>query len=307
MAVAEPCIPGIATMPTPTPPEPTPRSTIAELRALMAGVPVTAKRVTDIRPARVPEVASWLAGEAVTRQPAGTAWVWRQPAVLLEPRAGQHHTAFLAAMADPTSPLRQRLQAAGLGEAPLPSELLWMDIESTGLGDSTPLFLIGVMTCESDGLHLTQYLARSPTEEAAVLALFRETAERHPLLVSFNGKSFDLPYIAGRCRRFRQPEPTTAAHFDLLHEARASWRTQLPNCRLQTLERHLCQRQRVDDVPSREIPAEYWRFVATGTKGRMPQVLYHNQLDLLTLVELMLHLPAPPVKPSRRSRPAPSA
>ncbi len=77
-------------------------------------------------------------------------------------------------------------------------------------------------------------------------------------------------------------------HFDLLHASRKRWRGQVPNCRLQTLERLICGRHRVGDIPGREIPQAYHDYVRHGRLDQVPSILHHNALDLVTLLQLML-------------------
>jgi uncharacterized protein YprB with RNaseH-like and TPR domain len=52
-----------------------------------------------------------------------------------------------------------------------PEELLFFDLETTGLS-SSPLFLIGTMTWEGPGLVIRQYFARDYSQERAVVSLF---------------------------------------------------------------------------------------------------------------------------------------
>jgi uncharacterized protein YprB with RNaseH-like and TPR domain len=84
-----------------------------------------------------------------------------------------------------------------------------------------------------------------------------------------------------------QPE---LMHIDILHHARRRWRGKLPDCKLQTLERYICGRRRHGDIPGAEIPAAYQRFVETGDPREMELILFHNALDLVTLLELSLRL-----------------
>jgi uncharacterized protein YprB with RNaseH-like and TPR domain len=75
-------------------------------------------------------------------------------------------------------------------------------------------------------------------------------------------------------------------HCDLLHHARRRWGGKLPDCRLQTLERHILRRRRSNDIPGRDIPAVYHDFVRTSDAWLIRAVLHHNALDLVTLLQL---------------------
>lgn len=171
-------------------------------------------------------------------------------------------------------------------------DIVFFDLETTGLS-GTPLFLIGVMGWEDDGLVVTQYFARDYREEAAVLSLFVDDLSRRSLLVSFNGLSFDWPFVASRVAATGLPPVEAPPHLDLLVEARRVWRLTVPDCKLQTLEVHICGHSpRTDDIPGSEIPAAYDQFVRTGDPAQMLTVLKHNYQDLVTLAELLVKLPS---------------
>jgi uncharacterized protein YprB with RNaseH-like and TPR domain len=174
-------------------------------------------------------------------------------------------------------------------EALSPEEIVFLDLETTGL-DITPLFLIGIMVWEGDGLVVRQFFARDYDEEPAVLSLFLERYENHPVLITFNGRSYDLPYVRMRARATKVPFRYSPAHIDLLIEARKVWRGVLPDCRLQTLERLVLGRDRQDDIPGSAIPQAYHDFVQTGDARQMVSVLEHNLLDLVTMAQLLVHL-----------------
>lgn len=190
------------------------------------------------------------------------------------------------------SPARRWIAEYCGGRSVAPDELVFFDLETTGLG-SSPLFLIGTMTWENGGLVVRQYFARNYAEEPAVVSLFRESLAGKAMFVSFNGKSFDLPYVRVRAASTGVPFAVDLDHFDLLHVSRRIWRGRLPDCRLQTLERHVCGRTRVGDIPSAEIPRAYHEFVRTADAREMVECLEHNMLDLVTLADLMIRLPPP--------------
>lgn len=177
-----------------------------------------------------------------------------------------------------------------------PESFLFVDIEATGFTSGTPLFLVGTFVCEpGNGFRLRQYLARDYGEEGVILSLFTEQLEKAGAVVSFNGKRYDLPYLRDRSAYHAVPFPFTQPHIDLLHESRARFRHRLPNCRLQTLEQHLCHRVRTGDIPGEEIPDAYHRFVRTGNALEMREIIHHNALDLITLAEMMLRVLMEPV------------
>jgi uncharacterized protein YprB with RNaseH-like and TPR domain len=106
--------------------------------------------------------------------------------------------------------------------------------------------------------------------------------------VTYNGKSFDLPFLTARATVTGARMPPLRDHLDLIYAARRRYRDTYPDCRLQTLEHRLCGRLRTDDVPGSQIPQAYHEFVRTGDARVMARVLKHNLLDLATLAELLV-------------------
>jgi uncharacterized protein YprB with RNaseH-like and TPR domain len=173
-----------------------------------------------------------------------------------------------------------------------PTSLLFFDLETTGLSSVTPIFLIGTLHFTGDEFLVTQFFARDYAEEKTMLHAFAELATRHSSLVTFNGKSFDLPYVRERMVYHRLDADLSHHHVDLLIHARRWWRGRLPNCKLQTLEYHLCHRARVGDIPSAQIPAAYHDFVRTNDAALLAPVIHHNALDVITMLELLCLLTA---------------
>ena len=170
-------------------------------------------------------------------------------------------------------------------------KLAFLDIETTGLG-ATPLFLVGILHVGSRGPHVHQLLARHYAEEPAVLAATGQMLDEVHVLVSFNGRSFDVPYLRDRTRYHRMEwSLELQRHVDMLHVARRRRDLPVPDHRLLTLEARLCGRRREDDIPGSLIPAAYHRFVDTGESEELATILHHNQVDLLTTMELAARWP----------------
>ncbi|OGF25883.1 MAG: hypothetical protein A2V63_05625 [Candidatus Eisenbacteria bacterium RBG_19FT_COMBO_70_11] len=178
------------------------------------------------------------------------------------------------------------LAAVGLERA------LFLDLETGGL-TSSPVFLAGTMHWSGTDFVLRQYFARHYGEEATLLGALGLLARGFEFLVTFNGKSYDAPFLTGRAVVHGVPLALPPRHIDLLHPARRRWRLQLPDCRLQTLERHVCRRGRSGDVPGEEIPGLYHDYVRHGDPYRLIPVFHHNLLDVITMAEILRALCTP--------------
>jgi len=172
------------------------------------------------------------------------------------------------------------------GVALTPNDACFLDIETTGLGTALT-FLIGTLVWSGGQPVCRQLLARTYAEEASILHAFAEQAGRTPLLVTFNGKTFDVPSLRARAAAAGVELPEPRFHFDLLHIARRRYADTLPDCRLQTLERILCRRHRVGDIAGADIGRAYHDFVRTGDARELALIIQHNRQDLLTVAELM--------------------
>lgn len=196
--------------------------------------------------------------------------------------------------------LRSGATAAALARdqalAGLPLEsLAFIDTETTGLagGAGSFAFLVGLGTFTPNGFALRQYFLRDPAEEAAMLGALAHDCESLGGWVTFNGKAFDLPIIETRYRMAhrRRLESLSRPHLDLLFPARRLFRGRLPSCSLGSIEAGVFDLQREeDDVPGYLIPQMYLDYLQTGDGRGMRRVMYHNAMDVLSMVTLAAHL-----------------
>ena len=171
---------------------------------------------------------------------------------------------------------------------------LFLDTETTGLagGTGTYAFLIGLAWWDSCGLQVEQILMRDFTEEFSALQQLAQRIAERPVLVTFNGKSFDWPLLENRFTMTRSiATPKIAAHLDLLHPARALWKPRLGSVRLAELERQVLDAPRLgwcrdDDITSSLIPQFYFDYLRGGPVEPLAGVVRHNQMDLRGLAAL---------------------
>jgi uncharacterized protein YprB with RNaseH-like and TPR domain len=175
-----------------------------------------------------------------------------------------------------------------------PSKWLFLDTETTGLagGTGTYAFLIGLAWWDAGALQVEQLFMRDFTEEYSLLHELAARVAERPVLVTFNGKTFDWPLLNSRftmTRKIRTPQ--LAAHLDLLHPARALWKLRLGSVRLVDLERHVLDASRLgwhreEDITSSLIPQYYFEYLRGGPADPLVGVLRHNQMDLRGLAAL---------------------
>jgi uncharacterized protein len=185
-----------------------------------------------------------------------------------------------------------------LQQATNPEKWLFLDTETTGLagGTGTYAFLVGLAWWESGGLRIEQLFMRDHDEEHSILLEIANRLSERPVLVTFNGKSFDWPLLQNRFRMTREIEvPDLDAHLDFLHPARQLWRLQIGSVRLAELERCVLGAEslgwsRHNDIDSARIPEFYFEFLRSGAIDGIAGVFRHNRMDLRGLAALAGHI-----------------
>jgi len=278
--------------PLPAPPVTAPRAhTATTVRPARRSVP---SRQSPLRPGAVQEIPGLVRRGVVVGNELGEHLQIRLSLDELWPGGEALITkrhAHLATIERPPNLSADKAELAALVDA-FPRDVLFLDLETCGFAGSS-LFLVGVLR-EVEGQPTVELLlARNYAEERAVLASLWQLVRPASVLVTFNGKSFDWPMVADRSARhllFRGQQQPQPLHVDILHHARRKWRRLLPDCKLQTLERHICGRGRKEDIPGSQIPAAYQQYVRTGNDHEMDSVLLHNAIDLVTLLDLSMRL-----------------
>lgn len=172
-----------------------------------------------------------------------------------------------------------------------PRRALFLDTETTGLagGSGTVPFLLGLAWFdeESGGFVLEQALLRRLGEEAPILDLVARRIAAASMIVTYNGKSFDMPLLRARFVMNRLRAPEAPPHLDLVHLARRVHRGRLASKTLATIEGEVLGRVRIGDVSGGDIVATYAHFLRTGDDEALLGVVEHNAADVLSMVALV--------------------
>jgi uncharacterized protein YprB with RNaseH-like and TPR domain len=206
------------------------------------------------------------------------------PLTVLDPSLSlARHEHSVVAGIDPSAFSRREAQSP---------RIVFIDLETTGLtgGAGMVAFLVGCGYFDLGAFQVRQFLLTSHSAERALLAACAEFFDDVDLIVTYNGKTFDLPVMETRWLFHRmQPSLDGVCHFDMLHPARRLWRSDEQGCRLSTLERTLFDVRRTGDVPGLEIPSRFFHFVRSGDPCPLEPVLEHNRIDLVSLAAVTAH------------------
>ena len=177
-------------------------------------------------------------------------------------------------------------------DADLPdiSDVCFLDTETSGLagGTGTFVFMIGIGAFDEEGFTVTQLFMRDPSEEQAFLAVLGRITSGYSTVVTYNGKSFDIPMLRSRHVQNHFPfEMADWFHIDLLHLVRQVWRYSLESRTLKDMEVNVLNFQRTqEEVPGWLVPQLYFDYLQTRDPKPLAGVLYHNAIDIVSLAAL---------------------
>jgi uncharacterized protein YprB with RNaseH-like and TPR domain len=289
----------------------TPPSSVSLLRARLAAMGGLAdlSRPPSRRPVQPPEPAAQRAA-ALGFRVEGEVLV-RQVRVDLGPFLERAGASGPAAPPDLVR-LLYRLPADAPAGPVTDADLLVLDIETLGLrGSGVVPFLVGLGAPRGSALEIDQYLLADLEGEGAMLDAVAARLDRCRVLLTYNGRGFDVPVLRARCVINRRPAEaiSPAIHCDLLGPVRRLFRERLGGCTLRQAELSLLGLDRGDDVPGAEAPARFRAWLDGAAPGVLEGVIRHNQLDLCATQVLAARLTAhaggrlvEPVHPADRYR-----
>ncbi len=205
---------------------------------------------------------------------------------------------YLHGLTDLTGPTAHQILCQW-AHTPLTADLsddkvVFLDTETSGLsgGTGTFAFLIGLGFQKNGEFHLLQLFMRDPSDEPALLAALAHFLDPFQTVVTFNGKSFDIPLLKSRhvLNGFSSPF-ADLEHIDLLHLSRRLWRNRLTSRRLGSLEENILGVTRSgEEIPGWLVPEIYFEYLHTWDARPLKGVLYHNAIDILSLAGLWQYI-----------------
>ncbi len=168
------------------------------------------------------------------------------------------------------------------------SPYCFYDTETTGLkGAGVLIFLNGILKKAPGGYLLSQYVLADPGQEAAFL-LATEFWKNTQTIITYNGKSFDLPQLTTRWTMNRNtlPPMKSQGQIDLMHSSKRIWKGDLERFKLKQLEESKLGFSRKNDIPGHLAPIIYFDAVKHGNPTNLMRILKHNEWDILSLATL---------------------
>jgi len=169
-----------------------------------------------------------------------------------------------------------------------PNDVAFLDIEAMGLFGGSLVMVVGLGMQQEGGFYITQFVANTPDAEEAVITKTCRFLERCEVLVTFNGRAFDLPFIAQRAAFYGVSLRERFLHFDILHISRRIFKGTARSCKLQDLAREVLNDVRDLDLPGALVPRFYQEYMENpqSKSALLVAVLQHNKDDVLQMAKL---------------------
>ena len=168
-------------------------------------------------------------------------------------------------------------------------EAVFLDIETTGLSPMRSfIYLIGLVFIDLKKMtmHITQIIAEDRDEEEEILKLMKERLKGYKTVVTYNGNSFDLPFIAKRSERYGI-EPIAMDSFDMYEKLRLHKDTlKLDGLKQKNIEKKLGI-TREDRYNGGECISFYKDYVKNKNQESFDRFVLHNYDDLLYMPATM--------------------
>lgn len=172
---------------------------------------------------------------------------------------------------------------------------VFFDIETTGLSwRNSHLYLLGAVFFDGCQWILQQWFCQRPSEEKTVLEEFQKLLIHRSLLVHFNGKGFDIPYLMHKYTFYQMESPLgTLSQLDLYEKL-------LPFKKLLGLS-HMRQKDlevfiglcRLDPFTGGELISCYQNYLKNAEDKLLDTLLLHNREDMEGMLALLPLLAIP--------------
>jgi len=156
-----------------------------------------------------------------------------------------------------------------------------IDIETLGLSER-PIILLGIAKPTKTQVFTSQFLLRDIEDEPGAIWALISQLEPNLSLITYNGRSFDIPYIKQRLAYYGLDAPLDNTHFDVLHFTRRALRPKLSDCKLETVEKYIGIKRDIN-IPGALVPHFYDTYLRNKNPGPLVAIVEHNKQDLLTL------------------------
>ena len=168
-------------------------------------------------------------------------------------------------------------------------EAFFIDIETTGLSRIySDIISITLLVYEDDKYKIYQIFCQYKIEQPDALKYLKELIKSKKYIVTYNGNSFDIPFLAEKAKRFN-----VTLDFDSLTKIdlyflmkKLRYKIDIVNLKLKTLEEYFCI-ERNDTIEGTDVLTLYEAYKLEPRKEFSHLILRHNYEDVYNLPIVM--------------------
>ena len=177
-------------------------------------------------------------------------------------------------------------------------DFLFLDIETLDLYDG-PMIIIGLGYFTNSSFEIHILYARDVSEEIAICEHLKNCVfPNFKSFVTYNGKTFDIPYMARRFIYYYNNNPMIKKqdklydsvnniyhHIDLYHNCRRMFKGLYEKYSLTNMEEKLLDLKRENEMPSSLIGLSYRKYLQDPHRyvGLMKECIDHNYFDVYSM------------------------
>lgn len=171
----------------------------------------------------------------------------------------------------------------------LTQDTLFVDIETSGLSaEKNHIYCIGCSYLTNDQLAVRLLFAETENEESLILQKFVDLCSGFHQLITFNGTTFDLPFLRHRLNHFQIVSPLEAlSHTDLYREIRHLKKLLPLNSYKQKSIELFLGISRENQYTGKELIKLYKSYVKVPEEELLQLLLLHNKEDVLGMYNLL--------------------
>ena len=167
-------------------------------------------------------------------------------------------------------------------------DIIFFDIETTGLKAAySDLYIIGYAVIDNDRLNITLLFNNDGRSEPEMLEYFSKAVSKYKIIVTYNGDTFDLPYIKEKYRQFEIPcVISDKKSFDIYRYIRKYKKILHMDSMKQSDIENLMGIKRASFISGGELINTYKEYIKTKNNKSLNLLITHNKDDISGLANI---------------------
>ncbi len=161
-------------------------------------------------------------------------------------------------------------------------DLVFIDIETKELFFESVIITTGLGYFENEKFIIKQFTILNDAAEFEILYDIVKYLKNKKAFITFNGKTFDIPFIENRLSYYSIDHKNFEHffNFDLLHFSKRAFKNESNSFSLKDIEKNILNKKRKNDISSEQVEIYYSNYLKTGNLKYLNPIIYHNNEDI---------------------------